>query len=168
MTIASTGKLRSTVVTEESGKSRLLLSGAIDERSDLPAALHGVIGDVVINLEGIERINSIGVHRWIPAFAAFAVNRKVEIERLSYPLVLQANMVANLFGQARVLSCVAPYFCSTCKENRVAVVNSEDVGPNGEAPERSCTVCAKRMSFDELDNYFTFFNFVNPQLARAE
>jgi hypothetical protein len=111
---------------------------------------------VVIDLIGIERVNSIGIHRWVTAIGPLSERHRVALERIPYPFVLGANAVANLFGNAQVLSCLAPYFCDRCGESRTEVVLTEEVVATGAAPARSCTTCGTALSFDELDTYFRF------------
>jgi hypothetical protein len=136
---------------------RVYLTGSIDESADLDSAFAGIDGTCIVNLEGIERINSMGIHRWIPRIARLAEDHEVEVERLSYPVALQANVVSNLFGGAPVLSCLAPYFCNTCQEDRTATVTADEVrNANGDAPEKRCETCNDPMEFDELDTYFLF------------
>jgi hypothetical protein len=151
------GSLRSSITRDERGRTHLKLSGAIDESSDLPGMFKELGADVEIDLEGVERINSIGVHRWIPAFEGFCRGRAVELTGLSYPMVLQANMVANLFGNVPISSCLAPYFCTKCQDNRMSLVQRTEVSSSGLPPARKCPVCGEAMSFDELENYFSFF-----------
>jgi hypothetical protein len=149
--------ISSKIEKTEDGGSRVLLSGSIDESSDLDSVFAGVEGRCIVSLEGIERINSMGIHRWIPTIAKLAKEHEVVVERLSYPVSLQANVVANLFGGAPVVSCVAPYFCNTCQEDRTAVVTAEEVqAADGSAPEKHCDACDDPMEFDELDTYFLF------------
>jgi hypothetical protein len=149
--------LSSKIEQTDDGAVRVCLSGSIDESSDLDGAFAGVEGRCIVDLEGVERINSMGIHRWIPVIARLAKENEVVVERLSYPVALQANVVANLFGGAPVRSCLAPYFCNTCQDDRTAVVTAEEVaGADGAAPEKRCDVCSDPMEFDELDTYFLF------------
>jgi len=151
------GTLSSKIEQADDGAVRVHLSGSIDESADLDAAFTGVEGRCIVSLEGIERINSMGIHRWIPVIARLASENELAFERLSYPVALQANVVANLFGGAKVLSCLAPYFCNTCQDDRTAVVTSEEIAASGgAAPEERCEVCNEPMEFDELDTYFLF------------
>lgn len=150
------GTLRAEVERLADGSLRVALRGALDESTDMAAAFAGIDGDVVIDLIGIERVNSIGIHRWVPAIGALSERHRVTLERVPYPLVLGANAVANLFGSAKVASCLGPYFCDTCGESRTEVVLTEEVVATGTAPARTCRTCAKPLSFDELDTYFRF------------
>lgn len=136
----------------------IVLSGAIDENSDLKAVFAQITSDVIINLRGVKRINSMGVHNWIPVITKAASQHRVVLDELSYAFVQNAVAVANLFGAADVRSCMAPYFCATCKDNFTITVTREEVAQAGnEAPLKRCTKCQSPMEFDELDGYFSFF-----------
>lgn len=141
------------------GADAVVLSGAIDESADLQLILGALepSSEVVLNLEGIDRINSIGVHRWLPFIGALSERRRVTVEVLSYPMVMQANTVARLFANATVRSCLAPYFCQRCNQSRMVLVAAEEARQDRGAPRRGCEVCGSAMEFDELDEYFTFF-----------
>ncbi|MBI3184573.1 MAG: hypothetical protein HYZ28_20755 [Myxococcales bacterium] len=149
--------LRFTVHRRPDGANAVALSGAIDERADLDAVV-AAIGDTleaVLNLEGIDRINSVGVLRWVRFVRALSTRHKVVLEMLSYPLVAQSQTVAGFFGKAQVLSCLAPYFCSSCQQGRMALVSSSEVCRGGPPPARSCEVCGTQMNFDEEDEYLS-------------
>ena len=134
------------------------LAGSIDENSDLAGMFAQLVGPAVINLRHIERVNSMGVHRWVPLVTQFSARHPLAIDEISYALVQNANVVANLFGTAVVRSCVAPYFCSACNDNCSVVVTMEEVAAcAGGPPVKHCGRCRAAMEFDELDGYFSFF-----------
>src|SRR5262245_43307807 len=96
--------LRPSLKRNPDGSIHLSLEGAMDERSDFDGIFASLDADTTFNLRGVERVNSIGIHRWIPHVSRLSEERKVGIEEIPYPLVLGANSVANLFGQATLLS----------------------------------------------------------------
>ena len=136
------------------------LTGAIDEHTDLDrvfAHLYELRADpLILNLEGVIRINSIGLRHWIPLLSRLSSARAVLVEGLSYPFVLQANNVANLLGGVKVRSCVAPYYCTMCEQNHTIVVTTEEIAKTELPPTKACPQCASPMEFDELDDYFDF------------
>jgi hypothetical protein len=140
------------------GWQRATLAGSIDENADLQGLFAKLTGDAVLNMQQVERVNSMGVHRWIPLATAFSQKHRLMIDEISYALVQNANVVANLFGAGMVRSCSAPYFCGRCKINCTVIVTCEEVIAAGfSAPERQCSRCNSVMEFDELDGYFGFF-----------
>jgi hypothetical protein len=140
------------------GSQRVVFAGPIDENSDLESVFAKLTGDATFNLLEVTRVNSMGVHRWIPLVTAFSARHHLVIEEISYALVHNANAVANLFGSATVTSCVAPYFCGGCKENvSVTVTREEVIAADHAPPQKHCMRCNSSMEFDELDGYFAFF-----------
>jgi hypothetical protein len=144
---------------EANGRTTLVsLSGAIDENSNLESLFARLVGDTVFNLAAVERVNSMGVHRWIPLITRLSAKHRIELVDISYALVQNANVVANMFGSGVVRSCMAPYFCSTCKTNVVTSVTREEVAASPDAPPtKHCARCKNELEFDELDSYFAFF-----------
>lgn len=149
--------LRATI--EGNGTStQVTLSGALDENAKLEALFAQLSGDTVFNMRDVERVNSMGVHRWIPLITKLSAKHKVMFDEISYALVQNANVVANLFGSGHVRSCMAPYFCSKCKANvTLAVTQQEVASAMHEPPAKTCDRCKGQLEFDELDNYFGFF-----------
>jgi len=140
------------------GVQRVALAGSIDENADLAALFAQLSGPTIMNLRAVERVNSMGVHRWVPLVSAFSAQHRLEIEEISYALVQNANVVANLFGAAIVRSCVAPYFCSSCNENVSVTVTGKEVAAHTFGPPpKPCARCGTPLEFDELDGYFSFF-----------
>src|SRR5262245_39793174 len=148
------------VVEAPARAPKVFLSGAIDEHSTLDDVFAKVTkavgGSLVMNLQGIIRINSLGIRGWIPLMSSLTKGRQVSVEALSYPLVLQANNVANLLAAAQIVSCMAPYFCSLCEANRMVLITADELrGGDGTVPAKACGDCGTPMEFDELDDYFS-------------
>ncbi|MDB4961832.1 MAG: hypothetical protein JWP01_1831 [Myxococcales bacterium] len=136
----------------------MTLSGTVDENSDLETPFAKLNGDLVINMKDVERVNSMGVHLWIPVMARLSAKHRVVVEEISYAFVFNANAVANLFGAARVVSCGAPYYCAACKDHVMVKVTADEVAASGGAPpSKRCPKCTAALEFDELDGYFSFF-----------
>lgn len=132
--------------------------GAIDENADLEGVFAQLTRDSRFDMQAVERINSMGVHRWIPLVTRFSAAHQLAIEHISYALVQNANVVANLFGSARVTSCMAPYYCPKCKTNvTIGVSEEEVVAAQHQPPTKHCSGCGSVLEFDELDGYFQFF-----------
>ena len=153
-----TNSLRAVFEKAADGKHLVWLAGSIDENADIQGVFAKLTEDTVINMQHVERVNSMGVHRWIPIVTRYSSQHRVVIDEISYAMVQNANVVANLFGSAVVGSCMAPYFCGRCKDNRtVTVTHDEVLGSGYTPPVKQCTHCGSAMEFDELDGYFTFF-----------
>lgn len=155
---SQTNSLRTVFEKLPDGTQLIFLGGSIDENADVQGVFARVTGSVIVNMQNVERVNSMGVHRWIPIVTKCASQYRVAIDEISYAVVQNANVVANLFGSAVVRSCMAPYFCGTCKDNRTVSVAADEVTKSGFAPPvKHCGACGSPMEFDELESYFTFF-----------
>jgi hypothetical protein len=160
-TLPDKKSLRYTLDHGADGTLRVVLAGAIDENADLVTLFGRVTGATVMNMRDVERVNSIGVHGWVPLINRASAKHKVAVEELSYALVQSANAVANMFGTATLRSCMAPYFCARCNRNVIIAVTAEEAaGAAGGAPAKQCNRCHAQLEFDELDGYFTFFKRV--------
>jgi anti-anti-sigma regulatory factor len=140
----------------------VFLSGAIDEQTDFMAVFPRIDSDAVLNLSGIVRLNSVGVHRWLGEISTLSKEHHLVIEACSYVVALQAACVASLFGAATVRSTLAPYFCSSCNDARMVLITVSEVA-NGVAPVKHCSSCGGAMAFDELDTYFAFLTEGRPK-----
>ena len=154
----TSGSLRAEVEGIGDGWLKVLLAGSIDENADLDGLFGKLGADAVMNMRGVDRVNSMGVHRWIPLVTKFTTQHRLVIDEISYALVQNANVVANLFGGAMLRSCMAPYFCARCKDNCTVLVTADEVAQAGsEPPVKHCGRCNSPMEFDELDGYFGFY-----------
>ena len=152
------GTLNSRLETAADGRLLVTVSGAIDENADIRGLFARLTNDTTMNLRDVERVNSMGVHGWVPQVTRFSAQHRLVIDEISYPLVQNANTVANMFGSAQVRSCMAPYFCAKCKDNQSLPVSGSEVAAAGQQPpEKRCPRCKSVMEFDELDGYFDFF-----------
>ena len=133
------------------------LVGEITEDSDFRPVLTTTGKQLVLNLEGVQRINSTGVREWINFINALGKNnRDVTLERCSVAIVQQLNMIANFRGQAKVTSLFAPYFCAACDTDRTRLLDLSQPLPdlNETLP---CSVCKEPMELDDLpESYLAF------------
>ena len=132
------------------------LEGAIDEATQLEQLFGEIVSSTLIDCGGVDRINSIGVNNWVQRFTVCARDQSLQVTRLSYPLVMQANSVANLFEGAEIISALAPYFCGACQKNLLLDVRRTELPEGTGAPTRTCPDCKAPLEFDELDEYFNF------------
>ncbi len=140
--------------------TKVELAGDINEQSDFSEILAQVVGDVVVDMDGVVRTNSSGLLRWLKF--VHRVNDAggiITLERCRTHFVDQLNMVYQLTGNlGRVASFYAPYACDGCDRESEELVRSEEVRA-GQAPERKCPECAKPMELDTSgDSYFHFLS----------
>lgn len=136
------------------------LSGVIDEDNELAALGDQIDGrTVVIDLAGVERINSCGVRDWVKWIADVeARGIRVVLVSCSPAIVAQINLVDNFLGAAVVKSFYAPYFCPECDKEKALLCQVEDLGaPPRDPPRCRCDDCDQVMEFDDMaDSYFAF------------
>lgn len=142
--------------------SYVKLGGVIDEDNGLADLVDKIpTGTAVIDLGEIERINSCGVRDWVTWLSKLENNgtRSVLVE-CSPSIVAQINLVNNFTGSGVVKSFYVPYFCPECDEEKVLLVEANDMGPAPhEPPTCRCDECDLVMDFDDMpDSYFAFLS----------
>ena len=144
-----------TFTVDEKDPKKIFLKGSINEDASPEQVFEKLHGDLVINLEQIERVNSIGIHKWIMAISAFTKSRKIIFEGLPYSLAVQARAVLNLFGTAKVVSIMSPYYCEKCEMHHLVMVTYSALKASlNHVPIAKCPKCLGEMEFDELPGYF--------------
>lgn len=142
----------------------LKVSGVIDEDNTLAGSLKKIDGrTVVIDLSGVERINSCGVRDWVNWLNDLdARGKQVVLVRCSPCIVNQVNLVNNFVGRGKVKSFFAPYFCPRCDNEQLKLLQVEDFADmeRPQAPDVRGDACQQaqcEMEFDDLeDAYFAF------------
>ncbi|MBA3538529.1 MAG: hypothetical protein H0T79_02770 [Deltaproteobacteria bacterium] len=142
--------------------SYVKLGGVIDEDNELGELVEKIpTGTAVIDLGEIERINSCGVRDWVNWLSKLETSgtRSVLVE-CSPAIVAQINLVNNFTGSGVVKSFYVPYFCPECDEEKVLLVEAQDMGPPPhEPPTCRCDECDLVMDFDDMpDSYFAFLS----------
>lgn len=142
----------------------LKVGGVIDEDNTLARSLKKIDGrTVVIDLSGVERINSCGVRDWVNWLNDLdAKGKRVVLVRCSPCIVNQVNLVNNFVGRGKVKSFFAPYFCPRCDVEQLKLLQVEDFAgmDRPRAPEvrgDGCQQARCEMEFDDLEAaYFAF------------
>jgi len=149
-------------LTLEQRNDGFVLAGAIDETSQLDVVLaKAKAGTLVLDLAGITFINSLGVRDWIRMLsAATKANIKVELRRVSEPIVHQLNMIVATRGTATVASFYAPYACDSCgREDSLLIdaIRNQVQLERLQAPPMACPECKSNMAFNDFpERYFSF------------
>lgn len=146
-------------VESEGPLAYVQLSGEFTESSNFGPLLSELAApEVVLDLERITRINSVGLKEWLGFITALKrMGKALVLERCSVPVVAQLNMVSNFSGGAEVRTVLAPYLCPSCEhsQQRPVVVASASVDEL-EAPV-GCPSCGAQMEFDDLPELFLAF-----------
>ena len=139
---------------------QLVVSGAIDETAAVGELLNRAkAGKLVLDLAGVNFINSLGVRDWIRMQAAATkAGIKVELRRVSEPLVHQLNMIIATRGTATVTSFYAPYARCGREVDPDAIANGASLAQL-EPPAITCPECSAQMAFNDFpERYFSFLS----------
>ena len=137
----TTGKLVATIEQRRSGARLIKFAGVLDEHSHLDDLLEKVgRGTALINLSGVERINSKGARDWVNWISTLdAKGIRPMLIACSPAVVSQLNRVKNFAGKAIVKSFQVPYHCSTCSIDKLQRVHVTEMGAAPyKAPGCSC------------------------------
>src|SRR5262245_23016738 len=94
--------------------TRLVLTGYMDEHTQLFELVASLVFPVEVDLGGVRRINSVGVRNWIEFIEHACARGLVSLWRCPEVLVHQFSMVSQTLGSAVVRSVLAPYRCVSC------------------------------------------------------
>ena len=142
----------------------LKIGGVIDEDNSLGRALKRIEGGtVIIDLSGVERINSCGVRDWVNWLNDLnSRDKKVILVRCSTCIVNQINLVNNFTGGGMVKSFFAPFYCPKCDLEELKLLQVEHFAglAQPKAPQHRGQRCAEarcEMEFDDIEeSYFAF------------
>jgi anti-anti-sigma regulatory factor len=155
-----TEKLTATVEQRRSGARLIKLAGVLDEHNKLRDLMEKVpAGPALINLSGVERINSTGARDWVNWLAGLeARGTKPVLIACSPAVVAQLNRIKNFAGNAVVKSFQVPYHCAACAVDKLHLVHISELDDReGEPPDVSCDSCAAKMQLvEETTTYFAF------------
>lgn len=135
-----------------------VFEGSVDERFDLVGWGSQQTYPLVIDLAGVEFINSEGVAMWI-LFLANAVERgPVIVRRASEPMVSLFNMVTDSVRGVTVESIRVGYLCLACTTQNLVDLDVKDLRTDPRSmPERPCLRCGGSMAFDgAVERYLAF------------
>lgn len=151
-------------VTENSFSGTALaqvsVSGWITEDSTFPnVALEGKT-ELILDLNGVEYINSAGIRRWMTWMWNLEKTRPdmtITLERVPNVLVRQVEAVRHFVPEKAVFrSLYAAYFCESCDETAEPLLkqgvdyqNYRDLGAKGfKAPSVNCPNCKTPMKIE--------------------
>jgi anti-anti-sigma regulatory factor len=164
-------KLRATVESE-GDTSVVKLVGFLDEENKLKRLVEKIpAGTAMIDLAGVERINSNGIRDWVNWMSALERNgTRPVLVSCSPAIVAQINLVKNFTGHGAVKSFQVPYHCRECDEDKVILVETSEMSsPGAPPPTVRCESCDRDMDVDEMpESYFAFLGQVHlEELARG-
>ncbi len=162
MTIITTTSNRSLRWSVEQGDRLLVtLEGDIDENAGLFDLMPVLTGSVVLDLAGVNRINSAGVREWVNFIRdADPHTDHLALAKCSPAIVMQMNMIANFRGNAEVLSFFAPLVCPACDREQDEMIEASPEIVSGlpdHIPDFTCADCGTVLELDDIpERYFAF------------
>lgn len=155
-------KLVATIEQRRSGARLIKFAGALDERNELGELIEKVpAGATLINLSGIDSINSIGSRDWINWLASLETRGINPVLIACSPAVVgQLNRIKNFAGNCVVKSLQVPYHCDACDVDKLLLVHISELGEAPyEAPKCTCDSCGATMPCTEdNESYFAFIS----------
>lgn len=145
------------VTTVQKGKDvHVNISGVLDENATLPDFNDEIFGQMIVNLEGLKMINSLGTRRWLKWIKSIRARGGIVLSKCSPPFISQANVLQNFVPQgAKVESLNVPYLCTKCSHESLVLFT---VGKDTDAPDiRPCGECGGEAEMDVIKaKYFHF------------
>ena len=112
--------------------AHLALKGDIDDGAQAAMGdVEGAIGKrhIVVDCDGIGRINSIGVKGWIAGLESWRRNRQVSFKNCHHNFIDMAIMVPAFAEGCEILSLQATFTCEDCRRERLLLVEVKDDAP---------------------------------------
>jgi anti-anti-sigma regulatory factor len=140
--------------------SVVVISGKITEEAEFqPIIAFAREENLLLDLAGVEQINSCGVREFIH-FTSYLSKANIPFSLLdcSPVLVRQLNMISNFAGDGVVRSVLLPYFCEDCgQEMLLPCVIPEDRSRPPIEPLRTCEHCGQEAEFDDVPELYLGF-----------
>lgn len=145
----------------------LNFEGAIDEDATFPAVEPEKYAKLVLDLNGISAINSVGIREWMEWIKPIAAKLSIRLKNCPKAMVFQFNMVEGFLPQGSVVeSFYVPFYCEKCdkEENALFVVGKDVVVEGGSAKVKfdpksqlKCTNADCELEMDVTEaKYFQF------------
>jgi hypothetical protein len=158
-----------TIKITNNGKDvHLSLEGVMDENCQLPEFPEHITGQLSINMEKLEMMNSLGCRKWTIWVKTQAVAKGgVTLVKCSPAVVNQINVLQGFLPEhARVASFFVPYYCEGCgHEDRILLTNGHEYDGNGHlsfSEELPCPSCKAIMAMEVVrERYFKFLSRKN-------
>lgn len=149
---------------------QVVLTGKITEHTPLaPLGAAIPVGRVVLDLAGIQGINSLGCREWLSLMRLLEQKGvDVVLDRCSVPIVHQLLMIFGFEGKGTVRSVHAPYLCRACGADHERLISLEaDLEP-GALESEICSRCGAVAELDDLpENYGRLASLLSRQGSGA-
>lgn len=153
-------------VNEDDSTLLLVFSGNIDENSNFPEPQTLEVKSLIIDLNKVELINSLGIRAWVRWMKELP-SKIITLKNCTPPIVQQMNIVSGFLpSSATIESFYVPFYCDHCdSESAVLMKRNEDFIPKTSEAEAKiklkspipCDNCDAERELDALeDKYFAF------------
>lgn len=145
----------------EGDKAVIDVTGNVDEDANFqPVDVAGSAG-VVLDLNGVTAINSVGIREWIKWVKSFPAGTKLSVRKCPKIIVDQINMVAGFLpAGTRIESFYVPYYSDASgSEKMVLFENGKEFKDGGELtfPAEVKDDSGEAMEMDVIEaKYFKF------------
>jgi hypothetical protein len=144
----------------EAGKLVVKVSGPVDEDANFQPIDASTFKAVVLDLDGVTAINSVGIREWIKWIKGLQPGLQLSVRRCPKIIVDQINMVAGFLPPATVVeSFFVPYFSESTGTEKMVLFESGkefkggDLHPPAEVKDDS----GELMEMDVIEaKYFKF------------
>jgi predicted RNA-binding Zn-ribbon protein involved in translation (DUF1610 family) len=140
----------------------LSFAGMIDENIELPDLKEEIAGRVIVDLENLTMINSLGCRNWSKWLKGIKAKQGIVLRHCSPPFISQVNILQNFVPpEVKIESLLVPYYCPNCNHTETTRFEREVASS---APEESpCPSCGGAMEIN-IDRA-KYFHFLGKQSA---
>ena len=136
------------------------LTGQLDEDASFEKVEFGESPKVVIDLNGINSINSCGIREWIKWVKEIPATATISYKNCPKVIIDQINMVVGFLPEnASVESFYVPYYCESSGSEKMVLFEKGKEFDGGEIkePEIKCDETGDEMEMDVIESkYFGF------------
>lgn len=140
----------------------LEIKGNVDEDSNFTPPDLGSSTSVVLDLEGVTAINSVGIREWIKWTKSFPASIQIAVRKCPKIIVDQINMVAGFLPTGTVVqSFYVPYYADASGNEKMVLFENGKEFKNGELfpPAEVKDDSGEVMEMDVIEaKYFKFLN----------
>jgi hypothetical protein len=145
---------------QDGGKCILEVTGNIDEDANFQPTDIGGANEVVLDLDKVTAINSVGIREWIKWVKTMPAGSKLSVRKCPKIIVDQINMVAGFLPPGTTIeSFYVPYYADASGEEKMVLFNNGAEFKGGEifAPAEVKDGSGEPMEMDVIEaKYFKF------------
>ncbi len=145
---------------DEEGRKVYYIAGPLDENCDLTLLLQDSHADLNLDVQGLTKINSIGIKNWVSMLLK-SKQKQVFIHRCSIRFINQINLLPEFIGHAEIKSLYLPYYCESCDEEEDCLITIDQAKDENFVQnldqQFKCKSCNEYLSFNDDDQIYFFF-----------